>query len=42
VLLADAFILDRHLPARELHELRAGRPVTLEQGSADEERRRRR
>ena len=34
VLLADALVLDRHLPAGELHELRAGGLVALEQGRA--------
>src|SRR5688500_11809564 len=33
MLLADARVLDRHLPARERHELRSGRRVTAVQSS---------
>ena len=36
VLLADALVLDRHLPARERHEPRAGLLVAIEQGRAAE------
>ena len=39
VLLQDAPILDRHLPAGELDEPGPGGPVTLEQGGAAQRRR---